>query len=374
LYDFIVVGAGMAGASLAAALASTARVALIETEQQPGFHATGRSAALFAPNYGSPIFRALTRASSAFLRSPPQNFSSQPLLRMRGALHIARADQVERLQDTLRAAVGPIEVLSVEAARAKVPSLRRDYVAAALYEADVHDIDVAALLQGFVRQGKASGVRLYAGARCSAPAWQGAVWRVQVHGETLAAPMLVNAAGAWADELAVACGAIPIGLKALRRTAALIDAPHGVTVDGWPAVFDVDEQFYFKPDASRLLISPAEEEPLPPGDVYADDLMVAVGIERIEHALDIEVHRVGHSWAGLRTFAPDRNPVIGFDARVPSLFWCAGQGGYGIQSAPACAQLAAALARGEAVPVAIAAQGVTAEAVSPARFTAPAAA
>jgi D-arginine dehydrogenase len=181
--------------------------------------------------------------------------------------------------------------------------------------------------------------------------------------------VLVNAAGAWADELAVACGAAPLGLRALRRTAALIDAPAGVAVDAWPAVFDIDEQFYFKPDATRLLVSPAEEEPRPPGDVYADDLMVATGIERIESALDIEVGRVGPSWAGLRTFAPDRNPVIGFDTRTPGLFWCAGQGGYGIQSAPACAQLAAALARGEPVPPMIAAEGVTAEAVSPARFT-----
>jgi D-arginine dehydrogenase len=372
VFDFIVVGAGMAGASLAAALASTARVALIEAEQHPGFHATSRSAALFAPNYGSPIFRALTRASAAFLRSPPESFSPQPLLRMRGALYLARLDQLERLEATLRemrAADGSIEMLSVAAALAKVPRLRPEYLAAAVHESDVYDIDVAALLQGFVRRGKALGVRQYAGVRCTAALWQGNAWHVPVSGETLSAPVLINAAGAWADALAIACGATPLGLRALRRTAALIDAPHGVTVDAWPAVFDVDEQFYFKPDASRLLISPAEEEPLPPGDVYADDLMVATAIERIESVLDIEVRRVGHSWAGLRTFAPDRNPVIGFDTRVPGLFWCAGQGGYGIQSAPACAQLAAALAQGLAVPAAIAAHGVTAEAVSPARFT-----
>jgi D-arginine dehydrogenase len=368
VFDFIVVGAGMAGASVAAALASTARVALIEAERHPGFHATGRSAALFAPNYGSATFRALTRASAAFLRSPPQGFSAQPLLRVRGALHLARADQLERLEATLRASAGPVERLSVAAASAKVPRLRPDYLAAALYEPNVHDIDVAALLQGFLRLGKASGVRFYAGERCSTLKWQAEAWHLRLNGETLTAPVLVNAAGAWADELAIACGAAPLGLRALRRTAALVDAPAGVAVDAWPAVLDVDEQFYFKPDATRLLISPAEEEPLPPGDVYADDLMVATAIARIESVLDIEVGRVGPSWAGLRTFAPDRNPVIGFDASMPGLFWCAGQGGYGIQSAPACAQLAAALARGEAVPPTITAEGVTAEAVSPARF------
>ena len=251
----------------------------------------------------------------------------------------------------------------------KVPRLRPDYVSAALYEPEVHDIDVAALLQGFLRQAKALSARLHLSTRCNTPHRQGEAWHIGVNDGTLTAPVLINAAGAWADELAVACGAQPLGLRPLRRTAALIDAPDGITLAGWPAVFDVDEEFYFKPDASRLLISPADEEPFSPGDAYADDLMVAVGIERIETALDFEVRRVKHSWAGLRTFAPDREPVIGFDARVPGLFWCAGQGGYGIQSAPAAAQLAAALARGEAVPSAIAAAGVTADRVSPERFS-----
>src|SRR4029077_1705240 len=158
----------------------------------------------------------------------------------------------------------------------------------------VHDIDVASLLQGFLRQGKALGVRIYVGARCSAPERHGEAWQVHALDELLSAPVLVNAAGAWADELAAACGAKPLGLRPLRRTAALIDAPEGVAVDAWPAVFDVDEEFYFKPDASRLLISPADEEPSPPGDAYADDLTVALAVERIERALDFEVRRVRH--------------------------------------------------------------------------------
>lgn len=371
-FDFIVVGAGMAGASVAAALASTARVALIEAEPQPGFHATARSAALFAPNYGSPFFRALTRASAAFLHDPPENFSAHPLLHPRGVLHLARAGQERQLDcmlQSMRASNSVVEVLSPTAARAKVPCLRAGDMAAALYEPEVYDIDVAALLQGFLRQGKALGVQLHVGVRCSAPKWRGEAWQVQMEHGTLCAPILVNASGAWADELAASCGAKPLGLRPLRRTAALIDAPEGVRVDAWPAVFDVDEKFYFKPDASRLLVSPADEEPCSPGEVYPDDLAVALGIERIEGVLDFEVRRVRHSWAGLRTFAPDREPVIGYDPGVPGLFWCAGQGGYGIQSAAACAQLAAALARGEAVPAAIAAEGVTAQAVSPARFS-----
>ena len=371
-FDYIVVGAGMAGASVAAALASTARVALIEAEPQPGFHATARSAALFAPNYGSASFRALTRASAAFLRAPPENFSAHPLLHQRGALYLARADQepqLDSLLQSMRASNIEVEVLSPAAARTKVPCLRPGYLTAALYEPAVHDIDVAALLQGFLRRGKALGVQLRVGERCSAPQRRSEAWQVQMEHGPLSAPVLVNAAGAWADELAACCGAKRLGLRPLRRTAALIDAPEGVAVDAWPAVFDVDEGFYFKPDASRLLVSPADEEPSPPGDVYADDLTVAIGIERIQGALDFEVRRVRHSWAGLRTFAPDREPVIGYDAAVPGLFWCAGQGGYGIQCAAASAQLAAALARGEPVPAAIAAEGATAHGVSPARFS-----
>jgi D-arginine dehydrogenase len=371
MFDFIVVGAGMAGASVAAALAHAARVALIEAEQQPGFHSTARSAALFAPNYGSALFRALTRASAAFMHSPPENFCAQPLLHLRGALYLARPDQQPRLEATRReicATGAAVEVLSPQAALLRVPRLRPHYLAAALYEPNVHDIDVAALLQGFLRQGKALGVQLHVGARCSAPERRNGGWHLNVDGDRLSAPVLLNAAGAWADAFGVSCGAAPLGLQPMRRTAALIDPPTGVSVEAWPAVFDVEEQFYFKPDATRLLISPADEEPHAAGDVYPEDLTVAVAIERIETALDIEVRRVGHTWAGLRTFAPDRNPVIGFDARVPGLFWCAGQGGYGIQSAPACAQLAAALACGEPVPAAVAAEGVTAEAVSPARF------
>ena len=372
-FDFIVVGAGMAGTSVAAALASTARVALIEAESQPGVHATGRSAALYAPNYGSPLFRALTRASGAFLRAPPQDFTAHPLLQPRGALYLAREDQQKQLEAAraaIAAAGSVVERLTPAAARERVPCLRPHYLSASLYEPDVHDIDVAALLQGFLRQGKARGVQVHFCAHCGAPQRSGAAWHIPLAQGALSAAVLVNAAGAWAEALGAACGAQPLGLRPLRRTAALVDAPAGISVGTWPVVFDVDEAFYFKPDAARLLISPADEEPAAPGDVYADDLAVAVGIERIEAALDFEVRRVQHSWAGLRTFAPDREPVIGYDARVPGLFWFAGQGGYGIQSAPAAAQLAAALARGEAVPAPIAAEGVTAEEVSPARFAA----
>jgi D-arginine dehydrogenase len=183
------------------------------------------------------------------------------------------------------------------------------------------------------------------------------------------APVLINAAGAWADEVATACGARALGLQPLRRTALLIDPPAGVDIRDWPAVIDADEQFYFKPDAGKLLLSPADETPNPAADVHPDDLDVAIAVDRVQAALDIDVRRVSHSWAGLRTFSPDRVPVVGFDPEVAGFFWCAGQGGYGIQTSPAMARTAAALVKQESLPADIAAQGLAAEDLSPQRFS-----
>ena len=371
VFDFIVVGGGIAGTGVADALAASARVALVEAETHPGYHSTARSAALFAPNYGSEPFRALARLSGAFLRAPPADFCTTALLHARGALNIARSDQRAHLEKSaaeIRARGGDIRELSFTAARELLPLLRPAYVACATYEPDVLDIDVAALLQGFLRRGKARGVQLLLGERVAAASFSAGAWQISHQGRTITGRVLVNAAGAWADELAIRCGGAPLGLQPLRRTAALIEAPPQVAVNHWPAVFDIDECFYLKPDAGRLLISPADEEPTPPGDVYPEDLAVAVAVDRIQGALDIEVRRVTHSWAGLRTFAPDRNPVIGFDEQLPSFFWCCGQGGYGIQTSPAVSQLAAALARGEPIQRDIAALGLTAAQVSPARL------
>jgi D-arginine dehydrogenase len=374
--DFLVVGGGIAGVSLADALAPSSRVALVEAERQPGYHTTGRSAALFVPSYATATFRALARASAPFLQSPPPEYFPGPLLRPRGALYVARGDQQDDFAATvgeLRAGGGQVEVLSATEACRRVPLLRRQYLGYAAFEADVADIDVSALLQGLLKRAKAGGVRVYLGERIVTPTRRQGAWQLEAGGEPLFARVLVNAAGAWADQVGLACGAQPLGLRPLRRTAALIDPPAGVAIGGWPALFDVGEQFYLKPETGRLLISPADEEPTMPGDAYPEDLAVAVAVDRIQQALDIDVQRVAHQWAGLRTFAPDRNPVIGFDPQAPGLFWCAGQGGCGIESSPALARLAAALARGDAIPADIAAHGVSAQSVSPARFTAAAA-
>jgi D-arginine dehydrogenase len=370
-FDFIVVGAGMAGCSLAYELARSARVCLLEAESRPGLHATSRSAALFAASYGGREIRAITRASRAFFDHPPSGFSDHPLLLERDCLYIARADQSARLSEmvaTLRASGGKIAVISRQEAFKRVPLLRKDYLCAAALDSDAMDIDVHALHQGFLRGARAAGAILMTNSKVDGVQHRGGVWSIALKEGLVSAPILINAAGAWADEVAELCGALPLGLQPLRRTALLVDPPGGIDIRRWPAVVDVDETFYFKPDATRLLLSPADETPQGPGDAQPEELDVAVAVDRLQTAVDIEVRRVSHSWAGLRTFAPDRVPVLGFDPHVAGFFWCAGQGGYGIQTAPAMARMAAALVKHESLPTDIAAEGLQAADLSPQRF------
>jgi len=373
VHDFVVIGAGIAGASIAYELARSGSVCLIEAESRPGFHATSRSAALFAPSYGGAEIRALTRASRRFFDQPPSTFCDYGLLAPRGCLYIARADQSARLRrmvESIRSSGGSVGIIGVEEAMARVPLIRAEYLAAAASDCDAMDIDVESLHQGFLRGARRAGATLITGTKAIRIERRAQVWSIDLDDATVTAPVLVNAAGAWADELAEACGARRIGLQALRRTALLIDAPAGADIRRWPAVIDADEAFYFKPEGAQLLLSPADEIPQPPGDAHPEELDIAIGVDRVQAALHIEVRRVSRSWAGLRTFSPDRVPVVGFDPQVEGLFWCAGQGGYGIQTAPALARTAAALAKHETLPADIAAEGLTAAVLSPHRFLA----
>jgi D-arginine dehydrogenase len=364
-YDFLIIGSGIAGAGAAYELSDGARVLLLEREDAHGHHTTGRSAALFMESYGNAVIRGLTRASRPFFEAPPEGFGDYALLTPRGCLHLARPDQVEALARV----PGVVEPLNKDEVLARVPALRPDYVGAGLYEADAMDIDVAAVHQGFLRGAKARGADIRLGQEVTAITPSGAGYAVTVaSGETFEAAVVVNAAGAWADKIAELAGVAPVGLQPMRRTAVIVDAPPGVDIRGWPAVMDVGEQFYFKPDAGRILASPADETPAEPHDAWADEMDVAICIERVQEAADIPVQRVVRSWAGLRSFVADRSPVIGFDAAAPNFFWLAGQGGYGVQTAPAAARTAAALARRHALPDDILAEEVTAEALAPARL------
>ena len=344
-YDVIVIGAGIAGVSAAAELAEDARVVVLEMESQPGYHATGRSAAYFAAAYGKRVVRDLTACCEGFFKAPPDGFSDVPLLIPRDCMFFGRPDQAASL-DALRTDNPGLTVLSAEAVRERVPVFAEDYLLGGLYEPRGGDLDVDAILQGFLRQLRRRGGRVLGNHRVTALACHGGAWRAEAGGERFRAPVVVNAAGAWADPVAAMAGLGPLGIQPLRRTALTVEAPSGMDVDSWPNMLDADEAFYFKPDAGLILVSPADETPSEPCDAQPDDLDVATGVDRFERATGLDIRRVTARWAGLRSFAPDRVFVAGFDPRASGFCWLAGQGGYGIQSAPALARLVRHLVQG----------------------------
>lgn len=370
-FDFAIIGGGMAGASLAYELAATNRVLLIERERFCGYHTTGRSAALFSETYGNATIRALTRASRGLYEAPPAGFTDHPLLMPRPVLFIARADQAARLAaftDILAEASGrKPAVLDADRARAHVPILRGDYVAQALLDDSSKDIDVHALHQGYLRGAKARGAELVTSAELLGLDRQNGSWRIRTSAGSFEAGTVVNAAGAWASTVGRLADASTVVLTPLRRTAVMLDMPPGFDGTAWPMAIDIDEAFYFKPDAGRLLASPADETPSDPCDAQPEELDIAIAIDRIQRAAELPVRTIARRWAGLRTFAADRSPVVGYDPKAEAFFWLAGQGGYGIQTAPALARAAAALLQRQPVGEAILAEGFDPAAVSPSR-------
>ena len=362
-FDCIVIGAGIAGASVAAELAAHQRVLLLERESQPGYHTTGRSAALFTVTYGPPVIRALSRASAAFFEHPASPHLTHPLLEPRGAVFVARQDQqasLERMQEELAPHVTPLTGTEVETL---VPLLRKGYATGGLRDPSAADIDVNGLHQHYLKTFRAAGGALLSKAEVIGLDKDGD-WQVETNQGRFHAPVLVNAAGAWADVVAELAGLHPTGLIPKRRTALTVAPPDGMIPDRWPMVVDIDEQFYLKADAGKLLISPADATPSPPCDAQPEELDVAICIDRIETAFDLSLRRIESRWAGLRSFVPDGDPVAGYDPEGEGFFWLAGQGGYGIQTAPALARAAAALVRGAEIPGDIAAEGVTAAALA----------
>lgn len=371
-YDYLICGSGIAGASLAYELAPHGKVLVVEAEDQHGYHTTGRSAAMYIESYGAAPLRRLTAASRGFFDAPPPGFSDYPLLTPRGCMNIATADQLAALSSFASdiAATG-VEYQQIDgaAARARVPILHQDAVVAAVFEPHSCDIDANGLHAGYLKLAQAHGVEFKLSARLQHLEQVQSGWRVSLaNGETVTARVLINAAGAWADQVALMAGAAPLDLAPKRRTAIILDAPPGLEIGDWPAVMDVDEQFYFKPEAGRILASPADETSSEALDAAPEELDIAICIDRIQTAADLPVRRVVRSWAGLRTFAPDRIPVFGYDADVANFFWYVGQGGYGMQIAPAAARLGAALVRGQGVPTDIADHGLAADVVSPTRI------
>ena len=368
--DIVVIGAGIAGASIAAHLAETHQVLLIEREDRPGYHSTGRSAALFTEIYGNSVIRALTRASRSFLFAPPPGFTETALIHPRGCLYIATAEQLGPLRDfaALPDIAPATRAMTAIEARSLCPVLREEYVAGALWEPDSSDIDVHALHHGYLRLFRKRGGQILNNAPVEALEHGGPGWTARAGGQTVTAPIVVNAAGAWADEIAALAGVSRLGLVPCRRTAVLVDPPPGMSISAWPFVNDIEEQFYFKPEADLLFLSPADETPTLPGDAQPEEWDVAAAVDRVQGATTLQIDRLKARWAGLRTFAPDRSPVAGFSSEAPGFFWLAGQGGYGIQTAPALSRAAAALVRGLPVPEDLLAAGVQVADLSPGRF------
>ncbi len=363
--DIIVVGAGIAGATAAAHLAETHKVVLIEAEEAAGYHTTGRSAALWILNYGPPDVRLLTGLSRPFFEAPPPGFTETPLFAHRPVLTVAPEGQEDDFAEVIAASVGGQREISVAEAMGLVGAIRPGVITRALIEDDTFDMDVAALHQGFLRQLRQCGGVMALRSRSMRIERRDGAWEVEVTGgAAFRAPVVVNAAGAWGDEVAAQAGVAPVGLVPKRRTGVIIDpAPHVPT--DWPAVMDAAGTWYSRAEArTKLMVSPADETPDTPHDVQPDELDVAIAIDRMQQVLDIDVRRVERSWAGLRTFVPDGSLCFGWAPGAEGFFWNVGQGGYGIQTSPAAGRLVADMILGRDPGAAAPAL----DAISPARF------
>ena len=371
-YDFVIIGAGIAGASAGWELAAHRRVLLLEREAQPGYHTTGRSAALYSATYGTPNICALTRASRAFYDAPPPEFGSAPILTPRGVVYLAGPDQLDLLEAAYAEALPrnpQVRRLTREELLEQAPCLRPEAVAAGMSEPGAADIDVHALHQGYLRGLRQRGGEIRTHAEVTALQRGEEGWHITLgDGEVLHARAVVNAAGAWADVVAAQAGVPPIGLEPRRRTAFTFPVPAGMQAAHWPAVIGIAEDYYFQPDAGQMLGSPANADAVAPHDVVPEELDVALGIHRIEQVTCFQIRRPSHTWAGLRSFVADGDLVIGWDNHVPGFFWLAAQGGYGIQSAAGAALLTRQLALGEPLAPELAREGVDVAGLSPARL------
>ena len=373
-YDVAVIGAGIAGASAAARIAETRSTILIEREPQPGYHASGRSAAMFTETYGNAAIRALTMASRAFLSAPPQGFAAAPILSERGAMFVGGdtdGDLLAEVHETAHRLVPSVRRITADEVVAKVPAFRRDKVAGGVFEPEAMDIDTNGLLQGFLRQLRAHGGTLRLDSEVLALAKGAGGWRIDTRSGPIHARLIVNAAGPWADEIARMAGALPAGLTPKRRTAFLFQPPSDYKIDTWPLAIGAHEDFYFKPDAGNLLVSPADETPSAATDAQPEEIDIAIAADRVMTMTHFDISHIAHKWAGLRTFAPDKTPIVGFDPDVSDFIWLAGQGGYGFQTSPAMAGLAADLVANRPIASNLQDLGLTAKMFSPARLREP---
>jgi D-arginine dehydrogenase len=370
--DFLVVGGGIAGASAGYFLAASGQVTLLEREPVAGYHSTGRSAALFSEYYGNSVVRALTAASRSFYTAPPRGFTT-PLLSPRGVLALCPHGAEDRFAEVLAAGLTapvPVRELGPREAEQHCPVVRPEWFSRAMLKPAAMDIDVDAVHQGFLRGIRERGGHVVRSATVRGLYRRAGKWRAATTAGEFTAGCVINAAGAWADEIAQLAGLPGTGLTPLRRTACIVAAPAGARASAWPMVADVTETFYVKPESGRLLVSPADATPVPPGDARPDDLDVAAAIDRVQAATTLRIRHVEHAWAGLRCAVPDDTPVVGPAPGETGFIWLAALSGYGIQTAPAAGQLAAALAAGVQPRIDGHMAAIDLAALSPGRFLA----
>jgi D-arginine dehydrogenase len=350
-YDFVIIGAGIAGASVAAELSPFGKTLLLEAESAPGYHSTGRSAAFWHETYGGPQVQPLTSAAGRFLNDPPPEFAATGFLRNRGILQIANAEgrsALDEFEAEFMASGVEFTRLEKAAMRDLVPGLQ-DQWKDAIFEPSCSDIDAAGLHQAYLRMFRRQGGELRCKAKVERLEFANGYWSLLVAGQQVSGKIVVNAGGAWADDIALRAGLGAIGIEPFRRTIVQLRTSPAFS-ETLPLVVDILGGFYFKAEAGgRIWLSPHDETPSLPCDAAPEEIDVAIAIDRFEKAVDCRIDAVEQKWAGLRSFAPDRLPVLGFDSRAPSFFWCAGQGGFGIMTSPAIAGLAKAQILGQKV-------------------------
>jgi D-arginine dehydrogenase len=371
IYDYLIIGAGISGAAAAYELSTHGTVVVIEAESMPGYHSTGRSAALYTPNYGNAIVRRINQISKPFFQNPPPGFCNTPLLTPRGHLTVALPGDTEKLTPILQLSIpqAPIEKLTAAEACELAPLLDPKYVESAAFETDVADIEVSTLHQAYLGAVKRRGGTVTCSLRVEDIIRKEGAWHVSGNGQKVMGKTIINAAGAWADQVAIMAGATPSNLVAKRRTAIIVDLPQHIDpLTHLPAIDFADCNGYLKPEAGKLMVSPGDETPIEPQDAWPEDWDIAVLVDWLENRTLIDVQRVEHSWAGLRTFAPDDIPVVGYDPIIEDFFWLAGQGGYGIMMAPALGRATAALITTGLLCADMISMGVEEQCISPSRF------
>lgn len=366
-YDIIVIGAGIAGASVAAHLAATRRVAVLEMEERPGFHSTGRSAASYEPNYGPAPMLALTRASASFFQEPPQGFAAAPLLTPRESLFLVTPGQ-EEAAERLIAKAEDLGEISERAAREVFPILRPGHAKRIFLDFNTGDLDVDLIHNGYLRLLRERGGQVFTGHEVKGLLYRDWKWQVATPHGIFTSPLIINASGAWADTIAKLGGVSPIGLQPKRRSIGVVPMTGYEDFEDWPMVTDAGETWYCKPQSGKLIVSSADATPVDPHDAYADDMAIATGIDRMMTATTLNVGRLDHSWGGLRSFVRDGHPVVGFAPDAEGFFWLAGQGGYGIQSSPALSETAAAIILGNPMSDSVVAHGLDLNDISPRRL------